>query len=375
MTPALTLLLALPAHAGPFEIDTDSAAGDDDSIPSAEASHTLPIINGEDAALEDYPMTGATIFDGVIDYGSMGTLDATMMLCSSTLVAPDVVLLAAHCLDETVLTYGVGSIEEMDMYWTRQADLSKYDGSRRRDLPDDAVHTTNWVVNGDFDIYGMGTGLGESQDIALLFLDEAQEDLPLAYLPTEEEGAQLEEGMDVEVVGWGQQEATSQWEAPPEGTYLYKQMGLSMIAKLGDAEFKVGEEESDVRKCHGDSGGPSFAEVGTDSSETMRVVGVTSHSYDESDCDKTGGVDTRVDFHLDWIDAQLRAACADGTRVWCEEGMEGILSAPDSGSEAVAEVDDITGEKRRAGACSTAGGLVGPWWLLGLVALGRRRRR
>ena len=89
---------------------------------------------------------------------------------------------------------------------------------------------------------------------------------------------------------------------------------------IAAAEFKVGEEVDDVRKCHGDSGGPSFWEA----DDGIRLVGVTSHAYDNTDCFETGGVDTRIDFYFDWIEENMVAKCNDGTRVWCEE--KGILA-------------------------------------------------
>ena len=64
--------------------------------------------------------------------------------------------------------------------------------------------------------------------------------------------------------------------------------------------------------------------VNTASDVKSRVIGITSHAYDQSDCAK-GGVDTRVDSWLSWIDEQMSAACADGTRVWCE--VDGIVPA------------------------------------------------
>ena len=132
--------------------------------------------------------------------------------------------------------------------------------------------------------------------------------------------------------------------------------------------MKIGELEDDVRKCHGDSGGPSFMEVTADTEVSTRLVGVTSHAYDRSDCEETGGVDTRVDAYLDWIDGELRARCEDGTRSWCEE--PGIVAAP------VPVVEDPVAqgeEVRRFGACST-GGLAPTalYALLGLMALRRR---
>jgi hypothetical protein len=60
-----------------------------------------------------------------------------------------------------------------------------------------------------------------------------------------------------------------------------------------------------------------------------RVIGVTSHAYDDSICLK-GGIDTRVDAWLDWVDSKMRAGCESKTRSWCE--IEGII-LPDYATE------------------------------------------
>ena len=60
--------------------------------------------------------------------------------------------------------------------------------------------------------------------------------------------------------------------------------------------------------------------------------GVTSHAYDDSDCFETGGVDTRVDAFLDWIDDEMRLRCDDGTRAWCE--VPGIVNPDSMGNNA-----------------------------------------
>jgi MYXO-CTERM domain-containing protein len=117
--------------------------------------------------------------------------------------------------------------------------------------------------------------------------------------------------------------------------------------------------------------------VETDLAESMRIVGVTSHAYDQTDCKETGGVDTRVDFYLGWIDAEMRARCEDGTRVWCDE--PGLVPVPakepeDDGGE------DIDGDEEEKGGrltCATAPASRGLGLLaaLGLAGLIVRRRR
>ena len=139
-----------------------------------------------------------------------------------------------------------------------QADLTSWDGTTQNpELPVDAITVTEWILHEDFDINNMGLGLSENADIALLFLSEPVLDVKPAYLPTPEEDSMMMEGDWVGVVGWGQQVATGQQESPPPGTYAIKQQGESFISEY-TYEFKVGEVESNVRKCHGDSGGPSF---------------------------------------------------------------------------------------------------------------------
>ncbi len=327
------------------------------SVAVADQPVAPPIINGESATIDDFPMAGATIADITARLGSQ-TVSLRMMMCSSTLIAPDVVMLAAHCVDEDTLNYsitmGQGSITSLEMSWTRQADLSDFDGYSFPALPDDAVPAIDWVANPGYDYMNLSYGLSENFDIGLVFLGEALEDIPLGYLPLPEEASQVQEDKVVQVVGWGQQVATNVWEMPPEGTYGYKQMGVSYIANMNDFELQIGLLEEDVRKCHGDSGGPSFMDVESIYSVSDRVVGVTSHSYDQSDCFETGGVDTRVDRYLDWIQQEMTIRCQDGTRVWCDE--EGIIQPPLPEAADTADTADTGGSGSSGGIDTGVGG-------------------
>jgi secreted trypsin-like serine protease len=97
----------------------------------------------------------------------------------------------------------------------------------------------------------------------------------------------------------------------------------SKISQLGEYEMQIGQEDM-PRKCHGDSGGPSLMQVKTPHENNVRVVGITSHGYSVERGCQDGGVDTRVDVWLDWIDAQMREACEQGFRRWCQ--IPGIIS-------------------------------------------------
>src|SRR5678809_586471 len=119
-------------------------------LPSAFAGPL--IIHGEDAAMSDYPMTGAMLMQATFKYGKH-TFPISSFVCSSTLIAPDVVLLAAHCVDDLLLTGGYGTLEDKILAWTRQSDLSDWDGYHYLpDWPFDAVTVRATVAHEDYDI-------------------------------------------------------------------------------------------------------------------------------------------------------------------------------------------------------------------------------
>lgn len=331
------------------------------SVEPGDEPRELPIINGSDAAVADYPMTG-----GLIAEGKIGGFGGMTFLCSSTLIAPDVVLTAAHCVDIEGMI-GI-PLDELTFHYIRDPDLTAFQLGSTAEVPADAGSGSDYVVYPDYvGAQGVQVGLSANHDIALIFLDEAV-DHPYAYLPTKDEFAQIVTDMDVTIVGWGQQTSSQQ---PEPGTVQIKQVADSFISEMGETEFKVGEVRDDGRKCHGDSGGPTFATVETEALEDMRIIGVTSHAYDMTDCRETGGVDTKVSAYWDWIDAEMRERCANGTRAWCDE--EGIIPPP-----MPAEPEDTGDGESPAGGCAcdaTAGWAGGVWAGLVAMALVRRRQR
>jgi hypothetical protein len=307
---------------------TTTACSDEVLDLNAAGGAAQAIINGTPCTETEEPTAVAIMVDASIDFGQGEPFEINQAICTGTLIAPDVVLSAAHCLDLTSLTFGFGEVQRADFYVSFEADLSRFAAEQSLPVPESAIPTAGHVVHDGFDIQSLGQGTaGVEDDVALIFLAAPVDTVVPEVVISAAEGEQLAVGTAVTIAGWGQQVATSSpLDQPPAGSVGVKVCGSSTLTELGEALLQVGDGPETTRKCHGDSGGPTFTELTTQTAIKRRVIGVTSRAYDESDCAK-GGVDTRVDFYVSWIDEQMKTACSDGTRTWCD--VQGILSADD----------------------------------------------
>lgn len=296
--PSLVLGLAFGAACAP-ELLTDSS-------PQS-------IIGGEMAEPGEHPAAGFLWM--LSDSGLVSG-------CSASLIAPDVVLTAAHCVEDlgpiTVTLAFTNAVTAIDAF-TRF--------SPPFELRPETRVGRDFVAHPDFGFSSaIGGGLARVNDIALVFLDAAFTDVLPARLPPGPEFMDLE--TPVTIVGYGLREPNQQI-----GIREAKQFTAeTRITELGPWEMRVGRTSPDApfipQKCHGDSGGPSFVSV---PGEAPYVVGVTSRAYDPGDNCASGGVDTRVEAYLSWIEAEMEAACLEGRRPGAPEEACGTSESPDAG--------------------------------------------
>jgi secreted trypsin-like serine protease len=263
--------------------------------------------------------------------------------CSGTLVTPSAVLTAAHCLEGT-------SVPGISL----AADVTAIDLAEV--LPGLAKHQ-----HPSFDYFATpDLGLDQLFDIGVLELAEPIPGVEPEVVATPAEAAELlVASAIVHMVGYG----VSDEETGASGIKLE---GDATLRELNATEFLV-SEVGEPQNCRGDSGGPGFI---ADARGARRLVGVVSRGPDPDEVSCTlGGVDTRADAYLAWIEEVLAGVDA-GPGAPVDAAV--VAGAPDAGS----------GEPEAGGCCAIAGRRRPPargGWLpvalIGVVALARMRRR
>jgi secreted trypsin-like serine protease len=244
-------------------------------------TRTTQVIGGTPTTTGTYPFMGAIVFRGVsADQG---------LYCGGTLIAPTVVMTAAHCVAFSIPVL-------YDVVFGRST-LSASDGER---IP---------VVGISWDPKYSPDRLGN--DVALLHLDHAPTGITPAPLLSAPKAALAAAGQPAKIVGWGATYSDDNGEIYPD------QLRDGDVVMQSDAicDRDVGgifepatmtcaaAGATGQTTCHGDSGGPLLV----DDSGTLTVAGITSFGL-RCGSTTTPSVFTRVLGVRSWLDSDPPAA-------------------------------------------------------------------
>ena len=241
----------------------------------------VKILGGAVAAPGQFPWMAA-----LVDSQAERAVDGGF--CGGTVIAPRVVLTAAHCV------YGV-RVGELDVVLGRTR-LSQEDTGERISVTDIVIHPG----------YESQTAF---RDAALLQL----------ATPTSVQPAAIAHPADDALTDPGNRVLTSGWGATAEGGSMSDELRFVRLTARsepycdrvyedidGKSQLCIGSKRAGEDSCQGDSGGPVVAGEGA----ALRLVGLVSFGYG---CGRKDipGVYTRVSFYSSWIDEQTAVLNGD----------------------------------------------------------------
>jgi hypothetical protein len=205
-----------------------------------------PIVGGTEAATCEYPAAVAMMED-----------DDTPTLCTGSLVHPELVVTASHCImpERPIVAVGFGETGLVDPAPTR------------------TVAVVECVGHPNFEQWGVS-------DVGYCVLAEPVTDVPRVPILQGCEMDELDVGDEVTIVGfgatWGEVLEGGEKNVVGVGTKRFVQQTVYEIDEDEQYVYLVGETGSDSA-CFGDSGGPALLQLPDGS---WRVFGAASQLFD-----------------------------------------------------------------------------------------------
>lgn len=238
---------------------------------------------GCDEAVETAPLCEDDTHEGIVNgtptnYESWQGVIALMweghLACTGTLIDPEVVLSAGHCILNSSLD--IDPIEN-------PGQLSIAGGADVNTSPIHLGFAESIVVHPDYDSDDF------SADLSMIKLSSPVSSVPAYDLRV---APQVIMGDHVTVVGYGM---TGSEDYGSSGIH---RMGDSTVQGVLPKEIEIG---GDANPCYGDSGGPMFSQQEGD----WVVSGVTSHGVPDTCLLESGGWQVNTVTYLGWIDETM----------------------------------------------------------------------
>ncbi|MCH9679874.1 MAG: S1 family peptidase [Deltaproteobacteria bacterium] len=221
-------------------------AGPTGLVEHAAPTDPVPIVGGNEAMPCQWPAVVAMMED-----------DETPVLCSGSLVAPGVVMTAAHCVipERPIVAVGFG------------------EHGQTTGMPQRIVAVTDCVGNPDY--YA-----GQGADVGYCLLAQDVTDVPIVPLMNGCEVDALPPGAEVTIVGYGASYGTvdefGELQTMGVGPKRYTTQTVDFIDPVFQ-EIAMYDGSGSQSACFGDSGGPALVQM---DDGTWRVFGTGGHLYD-----------------------------------------------------------------------------------------------
>lgn len=237
-------------------------------------------------------------------------------LCTATLIAPDVILTARHCVSETASIVTCPSSQPQI--------LGDRVPSTLRVLSGNDVTTSKEIARGKQLFTPPGDVLCDA-DIALVLLDKEVENIE----PLDVSATPVTAGQFVDSVGYGRPA-----DGGPAGTKMLREH--VEVLDVTTSEFTVGEAT-----CQGDSGGPALDET------SGEILGVVSRGGPSCDGPGVRNIYTRVDAYAALV-AEALAASSSSTDL-----DAGKAKKPKNDAGAAPDPDPLGGPCTTGADCAT----------------------
>jgi secreted trypsin-like serine protease len=223
---------------------------------------------GENTGRDSLPIIGGAVDAQDRAVGMMQAwTGSTGASCTSTLIAPNVVLTAAHCVEDRT--------DETKAYVSFET------------TPVQDVTAPEWRAVKSISVHPLwgSSYINFGHDCAILVLEKPVDGIAPKAINTEALSASAK-GENVRVIGYG---VTAGQAQTGDGTR--REIDTTLVDMV-DGVIEVGQ--TGKTSCQGDSGGPTFATI----NGVEKQIGITS--YGEEGCTNQGSM-TRVDMCADWI--------------------------------------------------------------------------